>query len=149
MTSKAFRVLFLLLLSVLLFLGESIPAVEAAASLSVTSISVTAQQIPPVLLQARQRKQAQPNPSRMPSPTEILSRLFTATELQRAWFADSFLAQISLGEISQITQGIVGTLGNYQSIEDVDKGFVLTFERGNCSHPSSAQQSGTNHWSTL
>ncbi|MEL6903291.1 MAG: serine hydrolase, partial [Cyanobacteria bacterium J06606_4] len=66
----------------------------------------------------------------MPSPTEILSRLFTAPELQRAWFADSFLAQISLGEISQITQGIVGTLGNYQSIEDVDKGFVLTFERG-------------------
>lgn len=130
MTSKAFRVLFLLLLSALLFLGEPIPAVEAAASLSVTSISVTAQQTPPVLLQARQRKQAQLNPSRMPSPTEILSRLFTVPELQRAWFADSFLAQISLGEISQITQGIVGTLGNYQSIEDVDKGFVLTFERG-------------------
>lgn len=130
MTSKAFRVLFLLLLSALLFLGEPIPAVEAAASLSVTSVSVTAQQTPPVLLQARQRKQAQLNPSRMPSPTEILSRLFTAPELQRAWFADSFLAQISLGEISQITQGIVGTLGNYQSIEDVDKGFVLTFERG-------------------
>ncbi|MEL6470468.1 MAG: serine hydrolase [Cyanobacteria bacterium J06623_4] len=117
-------------MSALLFLGEPIPAVEAAASLSVTSISVTAQQTPPVLLQARQRKQAQLNPSRMPSPTEILSRLFTVPELQRAWFADSFLAQISLGEISQITQGIVGTLGNYQSIEDVDKGFVLTFERG-------------------
>lgn len=63
-------------------------------------------------------------------PTEILSRLFTEPELQRVWFADSFLAQISLAEISQIIQGIEGSIGTYQSIEDVDNGFVLTFERG-------------------
>ena len=63
-------------------------------------------------------------------PTEILSRLFTEPELQRVWFADSFLAQISLAEISQIIQGIEGSLGQYQSIEDVPNGFVLTFERG-------------------
>lgn len=63
-------------------------------------------------------------------PTEILSRLFTEPELQREWFADSFLAQISLAEISQIIQGIKGSVGEYQSIEDIDKGFVLTFERG-------------------
>jgi len=66
----------------------------------------------------------------MASPTEILSRLFTEPELQRDWFADSFLAQISLAEISQITQGIVSSVGAYQSIEDVPNGFVLTFERG-------------------
>ncbi|MEO1619830.1 MAG: serine hydrolase [Cyanobacteria bacterium J06632_3] len=69
-------------------------------------------------------------PSSMVSPTEVLSRLFTEPELQRDWFADSFLAQISLAEISQITQGIVGSVGAYQSIEDVPNGFMLTFERG-------------------
>jgi len=66
----------------------------------------------------------------MVSPTEIIARLFTEPELKREWFADSFLAQISLGEISQITQGIVSSVGKYQSIEDVPNGFVLTFERG-------------------
>ncbi|MEL6554936.1 MAG: serine hydrolase [Cyanobacteria bacterium J06621_11] len=64
------------------------------------------------------------------TPTEILSRLFTEASLQRDWFADSFLVQISLAEISQITQGIVSSIGAYQSIEDVPNGFVLTFERG-------------------
>ena len=63
-------------------------------------------------------------------PTEVLSRLFTEPELQRLWFADSFLAQISLAEISQIVHGIQSSVGAYQSIEDVDNGFVLTFERG-------------------
>lgn len=63
-------------------------------------------------------------------PTEVLSRLFTEPELKREWFADSFLAQISLAEISQIIQGIEGSIGSYQCIEDVDNGFVLTFERG-------------------
>ena len=81
---------------------------------------------------------AQTNRSNMPQqeiakpvpPTEILSRLFTQPELQRVWFADSFLAQISLAEISQIVQGIKGSVGDYQSIEDVDNGFVLSFARG-------------------
>jgi len=68
--------------------------------------------------------------SAMTSPTEILSRLFTNPNLQREWFADSFLAQISLGEISQITQGILSSVGTYRSIEDVPNGFVLTFSRG-------------------
>jgi len=73
---------------------------------------------------------AQATSSAMTAPTEILSRLFTESELKRDWFANSFLAQISLGEISQITQGIVSSVGAYQSIEDVPNGFVLTFERG-------------------
>lgn len=63
-------------------------------------------------------------------PTETISRLFTEDQLQKEWFADSFLAQISLAEISQIVQGIEGSVGAYQSIEDVDNGFVLTFARG-------------------
>ncbi|MEM6451498.1 MAG: serine hydrolase [Cyanobacteria bacterium P01_D01_bin.105] len=63
-------------------------------------------------------------------PTDVLSRLFTKPELQRVWFADSFLSQISLAEVSQIIQGIGASIGTYQSIEDVDNGFVLTFERG-------------------
>lgn len=63
-------------------------------------------------------------------PTEILFRLFTEPELQGLWFADSFLAQISLAEVSKIIQDIKGSVGHYQSIEAVDKNFVLTFERG-------------------
>lgn len=70
------------------------------------------------------------SPAKTVPPTEVLSRLFTEPELQTVWFADSFLAQISLAEISQIIQGIEGSIGTYQSIEDVDNGFVLTFERG-------------------
>ena len=73
---------------------------------------------------------AQAEPMDRATPTEILSRLFTEESLQQAWFAESFLAQISLAEISQITQGIVSSVGAYQSIEDVPNGFVLTFERG-------------------
>ncbi|MFK8186191.1 MAG: serine hydrolase [Phormidesmis sp.] len=79
----------------------------------------------PVQTQPPQNDIPQPVP-----PTEVLSRLFTEPELQRVWFADSFLAQISLAEISQIIQGIEGSVGQYQSVEDVDNGFVLTFERG-------------------
>ncbi|MEL6492910.1 MAG: serine hydrolase [Cyanobacteria bacterium J06621_3] len=71
-----------------------------------------------------------PKSSAMTPPTEILSRLFTEAQLRSDWFADSFLAQISLAQISQITQGIVSSVGEYQSIEDVPNGFVLTFERG-------------------
>lgn len=63
-------------------------------------------------------------------PTEAISRLFTEDQLQKEWFADSFLAQISLAEISQIVQGIEGSVGAYQSIEDVDNGFVIAFARG-------------------
>lgn len=77
-----------------------------------------------------QTNTVQPISSATTSPTEILSRLFTEPELQREWFADSFLAQISLGEISQITQGVLSSVGAYQSIEDVPNGFVLTFARG-------------------
>jgi hypothetical protein len=83
----------------------------------------------PVVTQIAVAQIASPQLAAVP-PTEILSRLFTEPELQRAWFADSFLAQISLAQVSQIIQGIKGSIGNYQSIEDVDKGFVLTFERG-------------------
>ncbi|MEL6159483.1 MAG: serine hydrolase [Cyanobacteria bacterium J06554_11] len=99
-----------------------VPAAALADRLSPT----LAHTVPPILLQS----QPMTGSSSMTPPTEILSRLFTDSELQREWFADSFLAQISLAEISQIIQGITGTLGSYQSIEDVDKGFVLTFERG-------------------
>ena len=73
---------------------------------------------------------AQAEPADRATPTEILARLFTEESLQQDWFADSFLAQISLAEIAQITQGIVSSVGTYQSIEDVPNGFVLTFDRG-------------------
>lgn len=95
----------------------------AATFTAVTSTAVTSTAANPAQLIAQAL-------SANTSPTEILSRLFTEEALQASWFADSFLAQISLAEISQITQGIVSSTGAYQSIEDVSNGFVLTFERG-------------------
>ncbi len=71
-------------------------------------------------------------------PMEILSRLFTAPELQSAWFAESFLAAIPLAQVSQIIQDIESSIGPYQRLEqNIDQGveagkdvFVVTFERG-------------------
>ncbi|MEL7502204.1 MAG: serine hydrolase [Cyanobacteria bacterium J06554_6] len=64
------------------------------------------------------------------TPETALSRLLTADELEAAWFADSFLAQISLAQIEQILRGITTSLGAYQSVEAAGEQYLLTFERG-------------------
>ncbi|MEM7794968.1 MAG: serine hydrolase [Cyanobacteria bacterium P01_C01_bin.118] len=64
------------------------------------------------------------------SPETALSRLFTTPAVQAAWFANSFLSQISLAQIEQILQGITATLGQYQGVEAVGDRYLLTFEQG-------------------
>ena len=64
------------------------------------------------------------------TPETVLSRLFTEPELTSNWFADSFLAQISLAQIEQILTGITSSLGPYQSVEAAGDRYLLTFERG-------------------
>lgn len=108
------RVLLGLCLSALLWAASLYLPISAAAAQSMVA----------------QSSSAPSSEQRIAPPTAVLSRLFTESELKREWFADSFLSQISLAEISQIIQGIEGSVGEYQSIEDVDNGFVLTFERG-------------------
>ncbi|MEM6254135.1 MAG: serine hydrolase [Cyanobacteria bacterium P01_D01_bin.156] len=64
------------------------------------------------------------------SPEAALSRLFTASEVRASWFANSFLSQISLGQIEQILQGIVASMGRYQDVSAVDDQYLLMFEKG-------------------
>ena len=64
------------------------------------------------------------------SPEMALSRLFTTSEVQASWFANSFLAQISLAQIEQILQGITATLGEYQRVEASGDQYLLIFEQG-------------------
>lgn len=69
-------------------------------------------------------------PATTASAETVLSRLFTAAELEAAWFADSFLVQISLAQIEQILTGITSALGAYQAVASVGEGYQLTFARG-------------------
>ncbi len=64
------------------------------------------------------------------SPEMALARLFTSPEVQASWFANSFLAQISLAQIEQILQEITTTLGEYQSVEASGDQYLLIFEQG-------------------
>ncbi|MEO1592856.1 MAG: hypothetical protein AAFU71_16415, partial [Cyanobacteria bacterium J06632_22] len=64
------------------------------------------------------------------SPQMALTRLFTTEALEATWFADGFLAQISLAQIEQILTGITSSLGAYQGIDAVGEDYLLTFERG-------------------
>ncbi|ESA35561.1 beta-lactamase [Leptolyngbya sp. Heron Island J] len=64
------------------------------------------------------------------SPEMALARLFTTPEVQASWFADSFLAQVSLAQIEQILQEITAILGEYQSVEASGDQYLLIFEQG-------------------
>ncbi|MFG6106825.1 serine hydrolase [Leptothoe sp. EHU-05/26/07-4] len=64
------------------------------------------------------------------SSETALARLFTSSEIQASWFANSFLSQISLAQIEQVVQGITATLGQYQSVEARGDQYLLTFEKG-------------------
>ncbi|NEZ56109.1 hypothetical protein DXZ20_10575 [Leptolyngbyaceae cyanobacterium CCMR0081] len=61
------------------------------------------------------------------SSETALARLFTSSEIQASWFANSFLSQISLTQIEQVVQGITATLGQYQSVEARGNQYLLTF----------------------
>ncbi|MEM1254741.1 MAG: serine hydrolase [Cyanobacteria bacterium P01_H01_bin.21] len=64
------------------------------------------------------------------SEETALSRLFTTSEIEASWFADSFLSQISLAQIEQILKGIVANVGPYQRVDSAGDHYILTFEQG-------------------
>ncbi|MFE4107142.1 serine hydrolase [Almyronema epifaneia] len=63
-------------------------------------------------------------------PVAALERILTHSELQADWFAASFLAQVSLAQVSQIVQSIQARLGAYQHTTPQANGYLITFERG-------------------
>ncbi|NJN03187.1 MAG: serine hydrolase [Leptolyngbyaceae cyanobacterium RM1_1_2] len=66
----------------------------------------------------------------MPEPIAALERVLTSPTLQAGWFADSFLAAVSLAQVEQIVRGLRASLGTYQGTESKTGGYLVLFERG-------------------
>lgn len=65
------------------------------------------------------------------TPQTVLERFFTSDEVQADWFADDFLAQVSLAQIEELRQQITEQLGTYQRIEGTASPFTVVFAQGN------------------
>jgi hypothetical protein len=76
------------------------------------------------------------------APADAIARLFTAPQLQAAWFTPVFLAGVSLVELKAILADITGALGPYQSIAPNGKRFTLTFARGTVQADASLDAGG-------
>lgn len=63
------------------------------------------------------------------SPQAALERLFTAPEIERQWFADSFLSQVPVSP-EQIIRDLQNQLGPFQSLQSEGEGYRVVFERG-------------------
>lgn len=65
------------------------------------------------------------------TPEAALVRVLTVTPIQAAWFAPSFLAQVSLTQIRQAAAGILADLGPYKSVSAQSNGsYLVRFTRG-------------------
>jgi len=64
------------------------------------------------------------------SPQLTLEQLFTTPQLQKEWFAPSFLNQISLTQVEQIIENIENTLGSYQEVQVDGSDYLIVFEQG-------------------
>jgi beta-lactamase class A len=64
------------------------------------------------------------------TPIAVLDRLFTESPLEPEWFAPLFLQQISSVDIERIIEQIQQTLGDYQTIREVEDGYLIVFEKG-------------------
>jgi hypothetical protein len=64
------------------------------------------------------------------SVQDAISRLFTASTLQPAWFTPEMLAAAPVERTRSIIDGIVAALGPYQSIVANRSRFTVTFARG-------------------
>jgi beta-lactamase class A len=75
---------------------------------------------------------ASPAPSG--SPTEIarsrLDTMLRTGHADAAWFADSFLAQVTIDQVNTVLASLTTALGAYQSIEYTPEKFVAHFARG-------------------
>ncbi|NER49535.1 MAG: serine hydrolase [Symploca sp. SIO1A3] len=64
------------------------------------------------------------------SPQLTLEQLFTTPQIQKEWFAPSFLNQISLTQVEQIIENIENTLGSYQEVQVDGSDYLIVFEQG-------------------
>jgi len=64
------------------------------------------------------------------SVQDAITRLFTATTLQPAWFTPDMLAAVPVERTRSIIDNIVAALGPYQSIAPNRSRFTVTFARG-------------------
>ncbi|NES20635.1 MAG: serine hydrolase [Symploca sp. SIO3E6] len=81
------------------------------------------------------------------SPQLALEQLFTKPQLQKEWFAPSFLNQISLTQVEQIIENIENTLGSYQEVQVDGSDYLIIFEQG--SVPTKLVLDGNNQISGL
>lgn len=73
---------------------------------------------------------------------DALARLFTAPDLQAAWFTPVFLAQVPLAQSRSIVAETVATLGPYVSIAPNGKSYTMTFARGTIQAEGALDASG-------
>jgi beta-lactamase class A len=73
----------------------------------------------------------QVKPSRqIMTPQAAIERLFTAQEIRSDWFNQTFLGQISVGQVQQIINSIKSQLGNYQKVQTESNGYLVILDRG-------------------
>jgi adenosylcobinamide-phosphate synthase len=97
----------------------------AAFSIGWLALSLPALASPPPTMPSN----SVPSTSQPLSPEAALERLWTAPQIQREWFADSFLNQIPVAP-EQIINELRGSLGAFRSIQSEANGYRVLFERG-------------------
>jgi len=65
------------------------------------------------------------------TPAAALERFFTEEEVQPDWFAEDFLAQVPLAQITELRQQVTDQLGAFQGIEGDESLFTVSFAGGN------------------
>ena len=77
------------------------------------------------------------------SPQAALVRVFTVTPIQPAWFAPSFLAAISVAQVTQGIEGIKAQVGPYRSVtKRSDGSFLVRLKSGTASAQISLDTAG-------
>ncbi|MEM9451307.1 MAG: serine hydrolase [Cyanobacteria bacterium P01_E01_bin.6] len=64
------------------------------------------------------------------TPQQALERLFTSSEIQTDWFIPSFLEQVPPNQIQAVLSNMASSLGEFQSVRQMDDGFEVQFTRG-------------------
>ena len=64
------------------------------------------------------------------TPAEALTRVVEHSPAQAAWFAPSFLAQVSTAQVDTIVKQYAGTLGALKRLDATGDGFTLVMELG-------------------
>lgn len=64
------------------------------------------------------------------TPQGALERFFTEAEVQADWFAEDFLAQVPLAQITELRQQVTDQLGAFQGVEGDESPFTVSFAEG-------------------